>query len=202
MNTLTVSLILGLAVIAAVVTLIWRAIGAGSKSSATFTIAKVFETKVEIGATEKQAATSALSRAEAERGHSPGDGGAIISALDFTRPARLLWVDDNPDGNLHETVALEKLGFFVTKTLSTDAALQYSAYMSFDLVITDKARGDDLDAGLGLIKQLRAGGKQWPIIVYTTNAAAHRMSLVNAGAMAVVDSPSELLAAITSVLSE
>lgn len=128
-----------------------------------------------------------------------GEGVKAIESVRAARAARVLWVDDNPDNNGHETVALEDLGLFVTKATSTAAALVYASYLSFDLVITDKGRRGNHDAGLELLRALGSRNLQWPVIVYTVNAAAHRDEMVAGGAAAVVDTPSELMKAVMSI---
>jgi CheY-like chemotaxis protein len=113
-----------------------------------------------------------------------------------TKFARVLWVDDHPDNNLYETVALENLGKFVTKTTSTQAAMVYLSKLKFDLALTDLGRSGNPLAGLDFVRQARMAHPQLPLVVYTMDAARHRQDLVETGADAVVDRPDALVAAV------
>jgi PleD family two-component response regulator len=100
----------------------------------------LFQAEITLDERSTALAEEAVRRAAEERGES-----VDVSPVQdtSTRLARVLWVDDNPDNNFYETVALERLGRFVTKTTSTSAALRYLAELPFSLVITDVGRGGD-----------------------------------------------------------
>ncbi|MBM2622028.1 hypothetical protein JIG36_41650 [Actinoplanes sp. LDG1-06] len=134
-------------------------------------------------------AIKAVQRAARKRGE-PEPPVAGLAPREHTTLARVLWLDDEPDNNLYETVALEQLGRFVTKTTTVDAALHYLGELDFELVITGRN-------GVGLIKRMRGAGLTQPVVVYTTNAS----QLTVLGAQAVIDHPHELVKAVNAQLS-
>ncbi|MFJ4719137.1 response regulator [Streptomyces luteogriseus] len=164
---------------------------------AKISMAQLFDLEIEIGEANKGTAGKAIEKAAEQRGDH--DSQLAVQKIDRTKRARLarvLWVDDNPDFNLFETLALEQLGLLVTKATSTDAGVFYLNNMEFSLVITDAQRGRDPDAGMALLDRLQRLNPEIPVIVYTMGAANKRERFVNAGARAVVDTPSELIAAV------
>lgn len=192
MDTNAVVLIIGLVVVAAVTLLVWRGQTLGAGMEASFSLAEFFSASLTLTSGDTAQAEDAVRAAAAERGSGePGGDGPHLG--DSTTLARVLWVDDNPDNNIYETVALEKLGKFVTKATSTSAALAYLSRMDFAILITDLGRWGGPCAGLDLVRRLRANGYRMPIVVYTTEAAPARESLLAAGADAVVDLPGTLV---------
>jgi CheY-like chemotaxis protein len=164
---------------------------------ARISMAQLFDLEIEVGETNKNDAEEAAIKAAEQRGdHEVQPVIQKIGRTKKVRLARVLWVDDNPDNNLYETQALEQLGLLVMKATSTEAGMFYFSNMDFSLVITDAQRGDDADAGMRLVKELQRTRPGTPVIVYTVGAAARREQLINAGARAVVDTPSELIAAV------
>ena len=78
----------------------------------------------------------------------------------------ILWVDDNPANNLFAVRALRKLNLDVEQTTSTEAAIAAIERRSFDLVISDMGRGQDMRAGYDLLKQIRDRGSQVPFFIF------------------------------------
>jgi CheY-like chemotaxis protein len=197
MNTTFAALLFGVAVLIVVAILLWRAgdRGAGAKVSLSF--GQIFEAEITLDQKNASSAESAVLRAAEERGEAVAASPVRTTS---TRLARLLWVDDNPDNNLYETVALEQLGRFITKTTSTEAAMRYLDELPFSLIITDVERGNDRRAGEELIRRVRATGRTVPIIVYTLGAAAQRDHLRGLGADAVVDMPDDLVSEVNAQL--
>ncbi|MEW2811907.1 response regulator [Streptomyces massasporeus] len=164
---------------------------------AKISMAQIFDLEIEVGDANKNEAEKAIVKAAEQRGDRNVQ--PIIQEIGQTkrtRLARILWVDDNPDYNLYETLALEQLGFLVTKAASTEAGMIYFSNMDFSLVITDAQRGPDAEAGMTLLKESQRVKPGTPVIVYTMGAADKRDKLVTAGARAVVDAPSELITAV------
>lgn len=185
-------LILTIAIIAVVTLLLIRTQSKGGSGEATFAIADIFTASIKINARDAATANAAVKEAASQRGTDDADPVASEQG-ELTRLARVLWVDDHPDNNVFETVALEKLGRFVTKATSTEAGLRYMAAMEFALVITDLGRGGAPDAGLDFIARARQAGHEPPVIVYTLNAERVRQKVLDAGGSAAVDRPDELI---------
>jgi len=185
-------LILMVTVVIVLAVLLWRSQSRGGGGEASFAFGEVFKASIRLEPQNTRSAQNAVHRAAEERGEST-DSTLRSAATTTIRLARILWVDDRPDGNLYETIALEQFGRFVTKATSTEAALRYLAELDFALIITDVARGDDAQAGEDLIRKVRGNGRSVPIVVYTMGAAARRRHLLDAGADAVVDAPDDLV---------
>ncbi|MEI5135091.1 response regulator [Streptomyces libani] len=164
---------------------------------AKISMAQLFDLEIEVGETNKNESKKAVIQAAEQRGD-PEVQPAIqeIGAAKRARLTRVLWVDDNPDYNLYETLAFEQLGFLVTKAISTEAGMLYFENLDYSLVVTDAQRGPDADAGMTLLKELQRVKPNIPVIVYTMGATDKREQLVDAGARAVVDTPSELIKAV------
>jgi len=192
MDATLAALIFGLAALAVGAVLLWRSQNRGGHAEASWSFGELFTTTVKLGPGDTASAENAVAQAAKQRGETP-EAAAESIARTATRLARVLWVDDLPDNNLYETVALENLGRFVTKATSTEAGLTYLEEMDFALVITDLGRGHDRHAGEEFIRLVRARGRKEPIVVYTVGAAGKRAALVAAGADAVVDRPSDLI---------
>lgn len=197
MSSIEVGLILGLAAIIAVLLAVLVAVLMGRKATATLDVAQIVHARVVVGAAERAAASEAVRTASEQKGGTARDAGTqVIEQTTVTRLARVLWVDDNPDYNLYETVALERLGLFVTKATSTAAGEFYLNALSISLVVTDLRRGGDPNAGRDLLAKVRASRPELPVIIYTTGADAKRDDLLAAGAADVADLPGDLVAAV------
>ncbi|MBU2666371.1 hypothetical protein KOI35_22975 [Actinoplanes bogorensis] len=153
------------------------------------TFGELFTATVTLRPGNTASAADAVQRAARERGE-PAPQVAGLTPREPATLARVLWLDGNPDDNLYETVALEQLGRFVTKTTSIGSAVRYLGELDFAVVITGRS-------GLGLIKEMRAAGLAQPVLVYTQNAA----QLTVLGAQAVIDHPDELVRAVNAQLS-
>jgi CheY-like chemotaxis protein len=200
MDVTVAALLVALVVVVVFAGALWRAQNHGSSAKASFSFATLFEASFEVGARDEARAEEALQEAGRQKGLPVGPVLGTHQGRALTMLARILWVDDHPDNNLFETVALENLGRFVTTATSTEAALYYLDELEFALAITDVGRGSDLRAGYDFIQRVRAAGRELPIVVYTVGATQQRERLVAAGAQAVVDLPGELIQAVEELL--
>jgi CheY-like chemotaxis protein len=192
-DTNVVILILGLVFLGSATVLVWRGQLHGSGGGVSLSLGEMLKVKVKLPTENAARAGDAISRAEQERGLSD-NGGRSVQIGHSTMTARILWVDDKPDNNLYETLALENLGKFITKTTHTESAFAYlSSGLDFALVITDLGRFDDPEAGTEFIRSARASGYKQPIVVYTVGAERVRDTLRAVGADAVVDTPVALI---------
>jgi CheY-like chemotaxis protein len=186
-----VALILGALVIVGAVLLLWRRQSGGLEVE----FAKLFTLRLKLTPENTDSAREAVRAAGRERGKAKAE----LSSLG-ERPAlaRVLWVDDNPDYSVYETLALEELGKFITKATSTEAGLAYLGRMDFAAIITDLGRRIDQDhydqdAGLKFIREVRKTNRRTPIIVYTSDASGVPDEVSKAGADAIVDLPNDLV---------
>ncbi|WP_433003280.1 response regulator [Kribbella sp. CA-294648] len=202
MDTNLVTLIIGLVVVFGIVTLLFRVQKLGGRGEATISVAQLFTASVKLEAekADRAKATEALRKAVEQRGE-PAEQVTVPDDNSSSGFARILWVDDHPDNNLFETVALESLGRFVTQATSTEAGLRYLSQLPYALAITDLGRHGDAGAGVDFIRQAKQTDHTLPIIVYTLNAQRVREEVIAAGAAAVVDRPDELLRQVAKQLA-
>ncbi|MES9538201.1 MULTISPECIES: response regulator [unclassified Actinomadura] len=170
--------------------------GLGGRVS--LSLASIFDIEIEIEPADADAARAAARSATEARGDIPAEKvGQEIENLTNVRLARVLWVDDDPDGNLYETIALEELGLFVTKATSTAAGAVYlGSTLHYSLIISDITRQDDPDAGAELLALARDEASGVPVIFYTFGNESKHAELLAAGASAVVQTPDDLIRAV------
>jgi two-component system response regulator PhoP len=78
---------------------------------------------------------------------------------------RLLLVEDDPNLSRSLSVQLEQAGYSVERSMDGREGLYYAREYPVDLAIVDL--GLPSLSGVELIKQLRADGKEYPILVLT-----------------------------------
>jgi CheY-like chemotaxis protein len=135
----------------------------------------------------------------------------VQTVIDLRDQKRILWVDDRPAGNQLETAALAKLQVEVVSETSTAEALNTLAGARadrepFDLVISDWSRtAEGADAGLQLLRQMRAEGHPQPLVLYHSEfdeaSRARRAARAQAeGAFGEAVLPHELMSLVQRAL--
>jgi CheY-like chemotaxis protein len=110
------------------------------------------------------------------------------------RPFKVLWVDDHPENNKLEHLALEKLGAHITYATTTHDALYKFRTTEFDVVISDFSRKGDPRAGYTLLGELKTGQRRAPYIIYSADSSPERVAEARAqGALTQTNVPGELL---------
>ncbi|MCQ4045889.1 two-component system response regulator [Streptantibioticus rubrisoli] len=119
---------------------------------------------------------------------------------------RALWVDDYPENNVTEVAQLRALGVEVRLATATDEGLRIlsRAAPEFDVVISDMGRKEsgrnNGDAGLDLIREIRARGEAIPIFIYAgPRTTSRRREILEAGGDGVTASPTELFELLRGV---
>ncbi len=113
---------------------------------------------------------------------------------------RLAWVDDVPENNAYEIARLREDGVKVLEILSTEDAVHrlIEANESADMVISDMGRLEggvyNREAGIDLIRALRAANFDKPIYVYCSSDSKEKMrnEVDSAGAEGITSSQLEL----------
>lgn len=134
---------------------------------------------------------------------SAGDGPEEASEQTERRPSgllrRVLWVDDQPANNAYEAAQLQSLGVEVVHATSTQEGVRalHRARPPFDAVISDMGRsepaGYNTDAGLDLIREVRAFDGTTPVFVYASARTLERADEITAaGGGGVAWSPVKL----------
>lgn len=99
--------------------------------------------------------------------------------------AQALWIDDCPDNNVNEIRMFRQLRVAIDVATTTEAALEMMKATEYDLVLSDMARGNQADAGLDFLRQLRSSDKTTPVIFYvgvidlTKGVPTHAFGITN-----------------------
>lgn len=115
---------------------------------------------------------------------------------------RILWVDDYPINNESVVNLFENKNIQFDIALTTKQGLELYKRELYDLIITDMGRGDESDAGLSLLKELRLLHCQIPIIVYASRSAIDRYGdeSLRLGAYKVTNGIGNIISVISDVL--
>lgn len=112
--------------------------------------------------------------------------------------ARILWVDDNPENNIHEREALWTLGINTDVATSTEEGIAELGSNVYDLVISDMNRANKPDEGLALLREMRRRGCPQRVVFYVGNVDPDRDKL--RGSFGITKRPDELLHLIMDIL--
>ncbi|EOD69298.1 response regulator [Amycolatopsis vancoresmycina] len=196
MSSNLVVLVIALVLVSGLIALLWRGQGGPTASTVKLSLSNIFTMDLSLS----PANTAKAEEAALEATKVKGQGAVrpdLTSIGSTTALARVLWVDDIPENNIFETLALERLGKLVTVATSTEMARIYLSRLEFAVVITDLHRDGDPRAGADFIHETRAAGNDIPLLVYTSNAeTAQADEQLVAEADAVVDAPEDLLKAV------
>ncbi len=125
-----------------------------------------------------------------------------ISARPVPETRKILWVDDIPSNNDVPAEILRNSGVQITSVLTTQAAMDALSSQSFDLIISDMARGSDKTAGLDLLRELSDRRIKAPAIIFCGAYSAKRYGdeARKYGAVAITSGVTTLLNTAFSVL--
>jgi len=112
----------------------------------------------------------------------------------------VLLVEDEPDTREILCRALERAGYACLTADGPASALAQAKRAAIDVVVTDVVMGGDDRAGLNLLRALRDGGVDAPLVVITAFADVEKVKFaLNEGAAHLLEKPfgaAELLVAI------
>lgn len=91
-----------------------------------------------------------------------------------TRRNRILWVDDYPSNTEFIRCLFEDRNVQFDIALTTKEALSYIKDNYYDMIITDMGRGNERDAGLTLLKELKLIHCQIPVVICASRRAIER----------------------------
>jgi CheY-like chemotaxis protein len=117
-------------------------------------------------------------------------------AKPYFERARMLWIDDVPAGNQNELQILVSLGSVVDLARDDDVAREKLQTGVYDIVLSDMARGQNPNAGLGLVNEIRAAMLAPALIFYVGNPDR----TLPAHAFGLTTSPDELFHLIVDAL--
>lgn len=115
---------------------------------------------------------------------------------------RILWVDDYPINNESVVNLFEDKGIQFDIALTTKQGLELYKNELYDLIITDMGRGDESDAGVSLLKELKLLHCKIPIIVYASHRAIERYGeeSLRLGAYKVTNGIGNIISIISDIL--
>lgn len=115
---------------------------------------------------------------------------------------RILWVDDYPVNNDSVVSLFEDKDIQFDIALTTKQGLELYKNELYDLIITDMGRGDESDAGLSLLKELKLLHCKIPIIVYASCRAIERYGeeFLRLGAYKVINGICNIISVISDIL--
>ena len=115
---------------------------------------------------------------------------------------RILWVDDFPQNNEYPRRILEEAGVQFDLARSTEQGLALAKGGSYNLIISDMARGKNHTAGLDLLRELRSLATAVPVIIYASARAVEqtREQAKALGAREVITGSSLLLQTVHRLL--
>lgn len=111
-------------------------------------------------------------------------------------------MDDYPINNRSVVTLLEDKDIRFDITITTKQGLELYKSELYDLIITDMGRGNESDAGLSLLKELKLLHCKIPIIVYTSRSAIDRYGdeALRLGAYKVTNGIGNIISVIFDIL--
>jgi len=142
---------------------------------------------------DREAVATQLREALAARGQGSG---IALKLPERLHPGRVLWVDDDPDTTMSETIALQKLGTAVVKTTHADAALAYLSAGTYTALVFGIVPDSDLAAIESFVSRARTSQPGILTLGYAAPGVAP-----DAADVTLVRDPSELVAAVIAPLT-
>lgn len=84
----------------------------------------------------------------------------------------VLWVDDYPSNNEYIIDLYRVLGVEFDLAINTDQAIDFLSKKKYDLIISDMGRGDEPDAGLKMLREIKKHLSIMPPIVFFASPSA------------------------------
>jgi CheY-like chemotaxis protein len=114
---------------------------------------------------------------------------------------RILWVDDRPENNVYERLAMESMGLEFTLTESTAEALKLLSAQRFAAIISDMGRREGPLEGFKLLEALRAQDKETPFFIYAgSKAIQYQREAALRGAQGSTNNAEDLVEMVTRSL--
>jgi CheY-like chemotaxis protein len=111
--------------------------------------------------------------------------------LRVLKNAQILWVDDHPENNLNERRMFRQLNVETDIAKSTEEALEVLENASYDLIISDIARGENSMEGLEFLERFKKKNTTTPVVFYI--GVIEKDKGVPPGAFGITNRPDELL---------
>jgi CheY-like chemotaxis protein len=113
---------------------------------------------------------------------------------------RILWIDDNPNGNVSLIERLTKQGALVSTAESGEEAEQLLVAGGIDILISDAARAGNPEAGFNDASRFRdSGAYSGPVIFYVGRITTRHRERAAQLRARITTNPGELLSELTSL---
>ncbi len=123
--------------------------------------------------------------------------------VEMSKPKRILWVDDYPSNNEAIIDLLKHQGIEFDLAINTDQSLDLLSKNEYCAIISDMGRGNESDAGLRMIREMkRKFTNPPPILIFSSGKAvdAFGHSATKEGAVIATSNGSLLINTITKIL--
>jgi CheY-like chemotaxis protein len=117
---------------------------------------------------------------------------------ELLKGTRILWVDDVPENNRNEIKMLHQLQADIDTATSTGEALEKISSQSYELVVSDMKRGDDVEAGVIMLEQFQRQKIECPVIFYVGDLDPGKGTPVHA--FGLTNRPDELVHLVLDIL--
>jgi len=111
--------------------------------------------------------------------------------LAITEGARILWIDNAPDGNMPERKVLRSLGVMIDLARTSDEGLDALGRADYDLIISNMNRDGQTSEGKQFLTRIRADGHDEPVVFYILNLDPSRGT--PGDAIGITNRPDELV---------
>jgi CheY-like chemotaxis protein len=108
-----------------------------------------------------------------------------------TAGARILWVDDTPEGNLPERKVLRSLGIMIDLARTSQEGISALDRADYDLIISNMSRERHADEGKRFLTEIRTAGRGEPVVFYIMNLDRSRGT--PGDAVGITNRPDELV---------
>ncbi len=109
----------------------------------------------------------------------------------ITDGARILWVDNTPEGNVPERKVIRSLGVMIDLARTSDEGVDALGRADYDLIISNMNRDGRTDEGERFLSHIRTHGHREPVVFYILNLDAARGTPT--GAVGITNRPDELV---------
>lgn len=117
---------------------------------------------------------------------------------------KVLWVDDYPSNNEAIIDIYRQQNVEFDLALNTAQALEFLAKKEYDLIISDMGRGEEFDAGVRMIREIkRYQGDPPPVLIFASYKAIEKFGELakREGALLVTSATKELITAMNEKLN-
>lgn len=116
---------------------------------------------------------------------------------------RVLWVDDYPENTESVREIFKNRNIHFDIALTTEQGLELFRRELYDIIITDMGRGNESDAGIVFIRELKYLHCEIPIIVCTTREAIQKYGkeALSLGAYMITDRIGDMISVISDILN-